>query len=87
MRLHVVTRDAEYLGARLDEILVFVAELHGFGRAAWRVVLRVEIQHDGLAKVRLVADLDAAGGQRFKFGNGFIDNDCHTAWAPDVSWW
>ena len=17
----------------------------------------------------------------------FIDNDCHTAWAPDVSWW
>jgi hypothetical protein len=87
VRLHVVARDAEHLGAGLDEVLVLVAELHGLGGAAGRVVLGVEIQNHRLAQVSLVADLDAAGGHGFKFGNGFVDNDCHAAWTPDVGWW
>ncbi|MCY1382405.1 hypothetical protein D9M69_704270 [compost metagenome] len=75
------------MGTSLDKVFVLVAELHGLGGAAGGVVFRVKIQHNGLAEVSLVADFDAAGGQGFKFGNGFIDNDCHTAWTPDVSWW
>src|SRR5690606_3580895 len=37
--------------------------------------------------VGLISDFDSACGHGFKFWNEFIDNDCHTAWAPDVSWW
>jgi hypothetical protein len=66
VRLHVVARHAEHLGTGFDEILVLVAELHGFGGAAWGVVLGVEVQNHRLPKVRLVADLDAAGGQEIQ---------------------
>ena len=52
---HVVARDAEDHGAGLQEVLVLVAELHGFGGAAGGVVLGVEVQHHGLAQVRLRA--------------------------------
>jgi hypothetical protein len=75
--LHVVARHAEDRGAGLHEILVLVAELHGLGGAARRVVLGVEVHHHGLADVGGVGDLDAAGGIGFKFGEGFVDNDRH----------
>jgi hypothetical protein len=32
-----------------------------------------------LAVVRGIADLDAACGVGFKFGEGFVDNNCHSA--------
>jgi len=66
-------RHAEEHGAGLDEFLVVIAELHRLGRAAGRVVLRVEVQHDDLAAVGLRRELHSSCCKRLEFRNGFID--------------
>ena len=66
MRAHVVTGDAKNCGARFYKIFVFVAKLHGFGGAAWRVVLGVKIQDDHMTEVRGIGDPDATSSIRFK---------------------
>ena len=77
MRLHVVTRDPEHRGSRLHEILVFVAELHGFGGAAGGIVFRVKVKSQDLTRVRIVGNFQATCGVRFKFRKGFVENDRH----------
>jgi hypothetical protein len=74
---HVVARHAEDHRAGLQEVLVLVAELHRFGCAAGRVVLRVEVQHDRLAQMGLGRELHATGGQGFEFGEGLVDDRRH----------
>jgi hypothetical protein len=56
---------------------VLVAELHGLGGAAGRVVLRVEVQHHGVPDVRLRRELHAASGQGFEFRESFVDDRRH----------
>ena len=51
VRLHVVARNAKDRGTGFHEVLVLVAELHGLGRAARGVVLRVEEHHHRVADV------------------------------------
>ena len=81
VRLHVVTRHAKNGCAGLGKVFVFVAKLHGFGRAAWGVVFRVKVKHHRLTQMRLVGNLDLSGGVGFEFGNEFVDNDCHAVWT------
>src|SRR5262249_54910972 len=48
VRLRRVGADADHLGARVLEVLVLVPERARFLRAAGRVVLRIEVEDDGL---------------------------------------
>jgi hypothetical protein len=73
VRDEVVARHAEDHRTGLDEVLVVVAELHGLGGAAGRVVLRVEVQHHRLAEEGLRGELHAAGGDSLEFRKGFVD--------------
>ena len=79
MRLHVVTGDAKHGGAGFDEILVLVTELHGFRGATRGIVFGVKIQNNNFAQVGLVGNFEPARGDSFKFGERFVNDDCHTA--------
>ena len=77
VRIHVVAANAENGGACFDEFGVFVAKLLAFARAAGRVVFRVEVKHQHLPDMRNIGDLNSSGGHGFKFGQRFVDDDCH----------
>ena len=77
VRCHVVARHAEHHCPRLHEVLVAVAELHRLGGAAGGIVLGVEIQDDGLPEIGLRRELHAAGCERFKFREGFVEGWRH----------
>ena len=79
MRLHVVARNTEHGCPCFDKIFVFVAELHGFCGAAGGVVFGVEIQNDHFAQMGLIRNFEPARGNCFKFGERFVNDDCHTA--------
>jgi len=61
VRLDRVARDAGDDRSRLREPVVQVAELRALGRAAGRVVLRVEVEHDRVPAV--VGQRKRAGGR------------------------
>src|SRR5690606_3414897 len=65
MRLERIARNADDLAAGIDELLVGVAEVLGFGGAARRAVLGVEVQHGAVPAQAVQADLAlrAMGGE------------------------
>ncbi|MET4575667.1 hypothetical protein ABIE13_000767 [Ottowia thiooxydans] len=77
VRFHVIARNAEHNGSGFHEVFVLVAKLHGLGCATGRIVFGIEIKNQRLAEVRGVGNFDVACGDRFKFGQGFVDNDRH----------
>src|SRR5450631_1008908 len=62
VRLQAVAGDTDNDRARLDELAMQVAKLHAFGRAARRVVPRIEINDDRIALVRGQLELTAGRG-------------------------
>ncbi len=58
-----VLGDADDHRAQLGELLDLGRELQGFRRAAGRVVLRIEVEHDVLALQARKADAAGVGGQ------------------------
>src|SRR5205823_3626944 len=68
MRLEAVARDADQYRTCFFELLVQVAELAAFDRAARRIVLGVEIHDDGTPFMRGELELPA-GSLRYEVGD------------------
>src|ERR1700733_12251341 len=76
-----VRRNADDGGAGAGEFGAQAVEVDGFGGAAGRVVLGVEVDHDRLALEILKMRPAAAGGRPFKVGGGsapdqFLRHNC-----------
>src|SRR5262249_14698303 len=63
----------------LAELRELVAEAAGLRRAARGVVLRIEIEHHGLAAQALERDFPPAIGRQGEIGGGLADGDGHQA--------
>src|SRR5690606_7628720 len=74
-----VARYAEHPDLAALEFRVLVAEVDAFGRAARRVVLRIEIEHERRAGELVSRDRAAARRLRLERGNLLADFRCRHA--------